>query len=165
MRVSKLTAWNSVWLILAVCLLASGWWVWSSVAPSRGHLAYDDWPDGDTADKDRWRGGVFLGLRADRIRRVGEFHGDLIDADTISYFASIPATESEFQQRLQTWRARPDFSPRPPDDLPSSVPPHSPPWFPQRTLETYVGALTDESSWRVTIYRRRDDDHIYLHLR
>ena len=67
--------------------------LWRSLAsevigPEYG-LSFDDWPNGSSFDIDHWHSGTFLGLKADRIRWIGKYKGDHVDADETRYTAAL----------------------------------------------------------------------------
>jgi len=158
MRLSKLALWNSV----CVLLFAAGGFLLYSLRPAPAHFEFDDWPDGDTVDKDRWRSGIFVGLHADRIRRIERWEGDYLDAKDVTFLASIPMAQPELEQRISVWQSAGHFDSRRLDAF-SPLPPHWPDWFPVPNNQTYVGVLSNDANWPyVRLYRRPGDDHLYV---
>jgi hypothetical protein len=101
-----------------------------AAGPSYGYI-YDDWPDGDHSDKDRWRGGVFFGFKADRIRWVAKPKGEYIDGDSVKFFVRLPMSDHVFDELILRLQSSDEFSYRAIDEFDSSGLFFVPDWFPR----------------------------------
>jgi hypothetical protein len=154
-----------LWPFLAVPVLsiAAYFWLDDASTPLPGSA---DWPDGFTSEGDFWHGGVFLGYKADRIRRIWTWRkierllGNSSHDKRHIYFASIAVPVTELQDRLAAWRNDPSFQQQD-DKVLQTVPPEWPSWFPHPSRDTYVGTLVDAGA-TISIYKKPDDNNLYL---
>jgi len=125
---------------------------------------YVDWPNGASSAIDFWRGGAFLGYKADRIRRVWSWRKvDCVLGESPQphvYFASIAIPASELRQHLIEWRADP-FCRRYNSKILEVVPPHWPPWFPKPSKDAYIGSLVDDGGY-ISLYQQPGEDKLFL---
>lgn len=133
-----------------------------AVGPSYGYH-FDDWPDGDHSDKDHWRGGVFFGFKADKIRWMARPKREGVDGDSKKFFVRLPMTDAEFDGLIKRLQSSEGYSYRPHETFDSSRLFFVPDWFPRREEATFVCSATDESNWPVLIVRGHGD-YTYLHL-
>ena len=156
--------------ITATLLLAASWALVGcdseamkdSLHIKRAFVA-DDWPDGDHSNKDRWRGGIFYGLKADKIRRVARPKHSGVDAKSIEFFARIPMNLGDFEAFMTRLESTENYEYQPAGSyIPTSLT-MRPGWFPYPTETNFIGTAKDDSSWRVKVFWN-DTDSLYLHL-
>lgn len=133
-----------------------------TVGPSYGYLV-DDWPDGDHSDKDHWRGGVFFGFKADKIRWLAKPKGEGVDGDSKKFFVRLPMTDQAYGELILRLQSSDEFAYRALDSFSSADLFLTPNWFPRPDQAEVVFSARDESSWPVLVVRGRDG-FTYLHL-
>lgn len=130
--------------------------------PSYGYI-FDDWPNGGDSNKDHWRGGIFFGAKADKIRWIAKPERDSVDVHSIRFFARIPMSDEEFNELVAKLQSSEKYSYRPRQAFDSSRLFFIPDWFPRSEEVQFVCTARDESSWPVLIVRGRGD-YTYMHL-
>lgn len=154
-----------LWPFIAIPVLAVGGYFWLDDAFT-GRTGYGDWPDGLTSEADFWNRGIFLGYKADRIRRVWTWCkaervlGNSLQDKRHIYFASISIPADELEHHLEAWRADPFFHQHN-DKILQTLPAEWPSWFPNPSKDNYVGSLVEEGGL-ISIYKKPDDDKLYL---
>ena len=132
------------------------------VGPSYGYI-FDDWPDGVHSDKYHWRGGVFFGFNADKIRWMAKPKGEGVDAYSKRFFVRVPMNAAVFDELIRRLQSSEEYAYRASKTFDYSRLFHIPDWFPRPEEAEFVCAARDESNWSVLIVRGKDD-YTYLHL-
>lgn len=154
-------------VILAVVLGLCWFGLTKNTTPppsATGGYVADDWPDGDHSDKDRWRSGTIFGLNADRIRRIAIPDGVGVDAKSLTFYMSVPMSESDYQGFRDRLVNTPNYEFRSGGSWPSKDFRLLPGWFAPLTNANFVGFAKDDSNWWVYIFRPPDSSHVFFVL-
>ena len=128
-----------------------------------------DWPEdgnGRKATADRWLGGVFYGIEADKIRRVARPEKIGVDADSIKFYVRIPLDEKVYQELMDTLRFNDDYAYWRGDFYAPESMVMKPEWFPAPTEANYVstakmGVTKGSPTWSFHVFRA-DDSALHL---